>query len=224
MNKQSRLLQAGRVLAALQARYPQPKSQLRTRNAWELLVATVLAAQCTDERVNLVTPRLFQLWPGPAEMAQASQESVEEVIHSTGFFRNKAKNLRGAAQRICDVYGGTVPDSLAELVTLPGVARKTANIVLFGAYGINEGFAVDTHVKRISFRLGLTAALDPTAVERDLMELFPQEEWGNLNHRLVWFGREVCSARKPQCTACELQEHCPRLEPPKKSRKKASSS
>ena len=207
--------QAARVLAALQARYPQPHTHLHADTAWQLLVATVLAAQCTDARVNLVTPHLFRRWPGPADLAEASQEDLEEVIRSTGFFRSKAKNLLGAARRVRDVYGGTVPASLAELVTLPGVARKTANVVLFGAYGINEGLAVDTHVKRISFRLGPTDALDPVAVERDLMEVFPKDEWGDVNHRMVWFGREVCMARKPRCAACELADICPRREPPR---------
>lgn len=210
--------QADKILAALQARYPQPQTNLRAANAWELLVATVLAAQCTDARVNLVTPHLFALWPGPAELAEASQEAVEDVIRSTGFFHSKAKNLQNAARRVCEVYNGKVPRTIAELVTLPGVARKTANVVLFGAYGINEGLAVDTHVKRISFRLGLTKSQDPVVVERDLMQIFPQKEWGDVNHRMVWFGREVCTARKPRCAACELAELCPRLAPHKTSK------
>ena len=155
------LARAEKVLAALQARYPRPATHLEADNAWELLVATVLAAQCTDARVNTVTPELFRRWPGPAELALATQEELESVIRSTGFYHSKARNLLGAAQRVVSVYGGEVPPRLDELITLPGVARKTANVVLFGAFGINEGLAVDTHVKRISYRLGLTAHTDP---------------------------------------------------------------
>ncbi|MDO5484427.1 MAG: endonuclease III [Desulfovibrionaceae bacterium] len=206
---------AQRVLSALKARYPSPATHLVARNPWELLVATVLAAQCTDARVNTITPELFRRWPGPAELADAAQEELEEVIHAAGFYHNKAKNLLGAARRLRDHFNNTVPRSLAELITLPGVARKTANVVLFGAFGINEGLAVDTHVKRISHRLGLTCQTDPVAVERDLMRLFPQEEWGDVNHRMVWFGRDVCHARSPRCDDCEMRQFCPRNEPPK---------
>ncbi|MBE6442022.1 MAG: endonuclease III [Desulfovibrio desulfuricans] len=210
----SRREQARKVLAALQSRYPHPRAQLVYADAWELLVATVLAAQCTDARVNTVTPGLFRRWPGPAELAGATQEELEEVIRPTGFYRNKAKNLLGAARRLRDAFGGVVPRTIAELTSLPGVARKTANVVLFGAYGINEGLAVDTHVKRISYRLGLTEETDPIPIERDLMQLFPREEWGDVNHRMVWFGRDVCDARKPRCAMCEMAAFCPRREPP----------
>jgi len=212
------LATAKMVLAALQKRYPHPHTHLDARNAWELLVATVLAAQCTDARVNTVTPELFRRWPDPAALAKAQPEELESVIRSTGFFHSKAKNLLGAAHRVCDVFNGQVPKSIEELVTIPGVARKTANVVLFGAYGINEGLAVDTHVKRIAYRLGLTDETDPVPVERDLMRLFPQQEWGDVNHRMVWFGREVCDARKPLCDACEMAGFCPRREPPKQPR------
>lgn len=218
----SRRARAQKTLVALQARYPRPETHLNSRNAWELLVATVLAAQCTDARVNTITPELFRRWPGPAELAQASQEDLERVIHAAGFFRSKAKNLLAAARRVRDVYDNRVPDSLEHLITLGGVARKTANVVLFGAFGINQGLAVDTHVKRISYRLGLTDQTDPIAVERDLMALFPQEEWGNVNHRMVWFGRDVCHARKPLCERCEMAAFCPRLEPPKASGSRAA--
>ncbi|MBO4300304.1 MAG: endonuclease III [Desulfovibrio sp.] len=204
---------ARKTLAALQARYPNPRTHLVATDAWELLVATVLAAQCTDARVNTVTPELFERWPDAASLADARLEELESVIRSTGFFHSKAKNLLAAAQRVREAFHGIVPKSLAELVTLPGVARKTANVVLFGAYGINEGIAVDTHVKRISYRLGLTKDTDPVAVERDLMSLFPREEWGNVNHRMVSFGRDVCVARKPRCTTCDMSAFCPRLEP-----------
>ena len=206
------------VLAALRARYPQPATHLVAANAWELLVATVLAAQCTDARVNTVTPELFRRWPGPAELARTTQEELESVIRPTGFYHSKARNLLGAARRVCEVYGGAVPPRLDDLITLPGVARKTANVVLFGAFGLNEGLAVDTHVKRISYRLGLTAQTDPVAVEKDLMRLFPRAEWGDVNHRMVWFGRDVCHARSPRCEDCELSDVCPRREPPREPR------
>ena len=206
---------ARNVLAALQKRYPHPRTHLDAQNAWELLVATVLAAQCTDARVNTVTPELFRRWPTPAALAEAPLEELESVIRPTGFFHSKAKNLLGAARRVRDVFDGQIPKSIEDLVTIPGVARKTANVVLFGAYGINEGLAVDTHVKRIAYRLGLTDETDPIPIERDLMKLFPREEWGDVNHRMVWFGREVCDARKPLCDTCEMLSFCPRCEPPK---------
>ena len=199
---------AGRVLAALRQRYPAPATLLRATTPWELLVATILAAQCTDARVNLVTPDLFARWPDPAALAGAAVGEVEECIRSTGFFRNKARNLVAAAARIRDVFQGQVPRSLAELISLPGVARKTANVVLFGAFGLAEGLAVDTHVGRIAFRLGLASTRDPLRTEQELMALFPREEWGNLNHRLVWFGREVCRAINPACSGCELESLC----------------
>lgn len=201
---------AARVLELLRLRYPTRETHLVARNAWELLVATVLAAQCTDARVNQVTPGLFRRWPGPAELAQATHEQVEEVIRSTGFYRNKAANLLGAARCVAGLHGGEVPRTMAELVQLPGVARKTANVVLWGAYGINEGIAVDTHVKRIAFRMGFTDATDPVRIERDLTALFPRDAWGDVNHMLVWFGRHVCDARAPRCKGCEMAEICPR--------------
>ena len=216
------LARAEAVLVALRARYPRPATHLVAANAWQLLVATVLAAQCTDARVNTVTPELFRRWPGPAELARTSQEALEEVIRPTGFYHSKARNLLGAARRVCEVYGGEVPPRLDDLITLPGVARKTANVVLFGAFGLNEGLAVDTHVKRLSFRLGLTEHTDPVRIEKDLMLLFPREEWGDVNHRLVWFGRDVCDARKPACTDCELFSLCPRCGVKTESRKKAA--
>ena len=202
---------AARIWKLLELRYPAPKSHLVYKNAWELMVATVLAAQCTDARVNTITPEFFRRWPGPAELQHATQEEVEEVIHSAGFYHSKAKNLLGAAKRVMEVHGGEVPHTLEELVHVPGVARKTANVVLWGAFGINEGLAVDTHVKRISFRLGLTTYTDPVHIERDLMEIFPRPTWGDVNHRLVWFGRDVCDARRPDCHHCELAEICPHI-------------
>lgn len=198
------------ILALLKKRYPEPETMLDHKNPWELLVATVLAAQCTDARVNTVTPELFRRWPDPAALAGASQEDLEEVIRPTGFYHSKARNLLGAARRVTEVYGGSVPCTMEELVTLPGVARKTANVVLWGGFGINEGLAVDTHVKRLSFRLGLTKNTDPVRIEQDLIKIFPREEWGDVNHRLVWFGRDVCDARRPACSECELYDLCPR--------------
>ena len=206
---------ARQVLAALQQRYPHPRTHLDAQNAWELLVATVLAAQCTDARVNTVTPELFRRWPTPAALAGAPIEELEGVIRPTGFYHSKAKNLLGAARRVCEVFDGQIPQNIEDLITIPGVARKTANVVLFGAFGINEGLAVDTHVKRIAYRLGLTDETDPVPIERDLMKLFPREEWGDVNHRMVWFGREVCDARKPLCESCEMRPFCPRRVPPK---------
>lgn len=202
---------AARVAELLAVRYPRVGPALDYTNAWELLVATVLSAQCTDARVNKVTPALFERWPGPAQAAQAAQEDMEETVRSTGFFRNKAKNIIAAARIIEERHGGEVPRTMEELLELPGVARKTANIVLSNAYNVHEGIAVDTHVKRISFRLGFTASTNPTVIERDLMPLFERERWGDVNHYLVYFGREVCVARKPRCSACELAEVCPRF-------------
>ncbi|MFP4167528.1 MAG: endonuclease III [Desulfonatronovibrionaceae bacterium] len=199
---------AYKVLQVLRGRYPEPESALKWNTAWELLVATVLSAQCTDERVNKVLPGLFRRWPGPKDLAEADQQEVEDVVYSTGFYRNKAANLRRAAAIIQDRHSGRVPSGMEELLDLPGVARKTANIVLYGAWGINAGLAVDTHVKRISRRLGLTGHTDPNRVERDLMRLFPRNKWGEINHSLVLFGREVCTAKNPKCTDCELLAVC----------------
>ena len=210
MKKTEKADRALAVLELLKKRYPVPETMLVHENPWELLVATVLAAQCTDARVNTITPELFRRWPGPADLCMATQEELEAVIRPTGFYHNKAKNLLGAAKRVTEVFGGKVPRTIAELITIPGVARKTANVVLWGGFGINEGLAVDTHVKRLSFRLGLTEHTDPVRIEKDLMLLFPREEWGDVNHRLVWFGRDVCDARKPACDACELFSLCPR--------------
>ena len=210
MRKTEKVKRAEAVLERLKARYPVPETMLTHENPWELMVATILAAQCTDARVNTITPELFRRWPGPAEMMHAPLEELESVIRPTGFYHNKAKNLLGAARRVTEVFGGSIPQTIAELITIPGVARKTANVVLWGAFGLNEGLAVDTHVKRISFRLGLTRNTDPVKIEQDLMKIFPMPEWGDVNHRLVWFGRDVCDARKPACGECELSDLCPR--------------
>ncbi len=200
---------ATQILKRLELRYPLPKPALDWRSAWELLVATVLAAQCTDVRVNKITPGLFASWPDIASMAAADVADIEQTIRSTGLFRNKAKNLKGAAKLIMDEFEGLVPRTMAELVRLPGVARKTANIVLSNAYNINEGIAVDTHVTRLSLRMGLTKHKDAPRIEQDLMPLFPRKSWANVNHFLVYYGREVCPARKPRCSMCELSDICP---------------
>lgn len=208
--EKERTERAADILTLLKKRYPEPETMLDHASPWELLVATVLAAQCTDARVNTITPELFRRWPDPASLAAAAQEELEEVIRPTGFYHNKAKNLLGAARRVTEVFGGQVPQTIEELITIPGVARKTANVVLWGGFGLNQGLAVDTHVKRLSFRLGLTEHTEPVKIEKDLMQIFPRAEWGDVNHRLVWFGRDVCDARKPACDRCELAALCPR--------------
>jgi endonuclease-3 len=207
MNKKER---AAEIFDRLSKRYPAPKPALDYTTAWELLVATALSAQCTDERVNKVTPVFFERWPTISDAAGADVAEIEDVVRSTGFFRNKAKNIKAAAQRIMSEYNGEVPRTMAELITLGGVARKTASIVLANAFGVNEGIAVDTHVKRLAFRMGLTTKTDPIPIEKDLMPLFPQKTWGDVNHLLVFFGREVCPARKPKCNICELNDICPK--------------
>lgn len=201
--------QAQTVRKRLSLRYPAPQTELNWSSPWELLVATILSAQCTDARVNQVTPVLFATWRDVREMANADLSNLESVIRSTGFYRNKAKNLREAARRIVTVFEGHVPRTMEDMLSLAGVARKTANVVLSNAFGIHAGIAVDTHVKRISFRLGLTRETNPDKVEQDLIRLFPQKDWGNVNHYLVLFGRQVCTARKPLCPTCELLDVCP---------------
>jgi len=197
------------LLQRLYTLYPTPHCELSFRNPLEILVATILSAQCTDERVNKVTETLFKKYRAPEDYLAVSQEELERDIHSTGFYRNKAKNIRGACQRILEVYGGQVPDTMEELLTLPGVARKTANVVLGNIFGKNEGIAVDTHVTRLSGLLGLSAHTDPVKIERDLMEKFPRKEWTNVSHLLILHGRRVCAARRPDCEACPLNDICP---------------
>jgi endonuclease III len=208
--KNDRHHRAEQIHQRLARRFPQPASMLAWKTPWELLVATVLAAQCTDARVNLVTPHFFQKWPGPEALSQARVQEVETVIRSTGFFRQKAKNLVAAARIVVAEFQGRVPGSMEELITLPGVARKTANIVLSNALGRHEGIAVDTHVRRLSFRLGLTTSTNVLLIEKDLMPLFPRDAWGEINHLLVLFGRDTCIARKPRCPGCILADICPR--------------
>lgn len=198
------------ILERLLLRFPKAGTALAWSDAWGLLVATVLAAQCTDARVNQVTPELFARWPDIPSLARAEIPEIEAVVRSTGFFRNKAKHLKATAQIILRRFGGTVPKGMDDLLSLPGVARKTANIILSNAFGIHEGIAVDTHVKRLAFRLGLTRSTDPKVIEKDLMPLFPRNAWGRVNHLLVRFGREVCTARNPRCPECELHDICPK--------------
>ena len=200
---------APEILTRLTAAYPDARCALEHRNAFELLCATILSAQCTDARVNLVTPKLFARYPTPAALARAKQGDVEEIIKSTGFFRNKAKSLIGMAQAITAEHGGRVPRSMDELRVLPGVGRKTANVILGNAYGINEGVTVDTHVARLSRLLGLTRHEDPVKIEQDLMPLFPRDEWAMLSHLLIFHGRQVCIARRPRCPDCVLADICP---------------
>ena len=200
------------LLEGLRAAYPVAECALHHRDAFELLAATILSAQCTDARVNVVTPDLFRRWPDPAALAGASQEEVEGVVRSTGFFRNKAKSLRGMAAALRDRHGGSVPRTMEELTALPGVARKTANVVLGTAHGIAVGVVVDTHVGRLSRRLGLTRESDPVKVERDLMAALPRGEWVMFAHRLIHHGRRVCTARAPRCGECPVGDLCPSRE------------
>jgi endonuclease-3 len=197
------------IIRLLRKHYPDTRTALDFRDPFGILVATILAAQCTDERVNKVTPGLFRTYPGPADFARADRAELEAIIRPTGFFRNKAKSLIGASQRIVEAYGGAVPDTMEELLTLPGVARKTANIVLSAGYGKAEGIAVDTHARRLSQRLGLSRQSDPVKIERDLLAVVPKKDWLEFNFLLVDHGRAVCQARKPRCPECFLRRLCP---------------
>lgn len=197
------------IIARLHAAHPDAHCALDHRNAYELLVATILSAQCTDERVNKVTPALFAAYPTAEAMAGAEQEEIETLVKSTGFFRNKAKNILGAARRIMTAYGGEVPAEMDDLLSLPGVARKTANVVLGNVFHKATGVVVDTHVKRLSNRLGLTEHEQPEKIEQDLIALVPQDEWIDFSHLLIFHGRRVCNARKPDCPNCILPDLCP---------------
>jgi len=199
----------GRIVARLKSEYPDAHCELDYRTPFELLVATILSAQCTDARVNLVTPALFARYPTPAALAAARQEDVEALIRSTGFFRNKARSLIGMAQAVAAGHGGTVPGSMVELQVLPGVGRKTANVILGNAYGKNEGITVDTHVARLATLLGLTRQTTPERIEQDLMALVPRKDWTLVSHLLIWHGRRVCIARRPRCEVCVLNRICP---------------
>src|SRR5271168_2489545 len=196
------------ILDALRKTYPGVVCALNHKNAWELTVATILSAQCTDVRVNLVTPALFKVFPTPKAMAAASLPELEELIRTTGFFRNKAKSIQGAALVVTEKFGGKVPQTMEEILTLPGVARKTANVVLGSWYGIASGIVVDTHVLRLSRRLELTRNTEPVKVEQDLVKIIPKDHWIQFSHELIHHGRQVCIARKPRCADCTLEKLC----------------
>jgi endonuclease-3 len=197
------------VVDGLESLYPDAHCELDFETPFQLIVATILSAQTTDVRVNLVTPKLFAKYGTPPKLAAATNKEIEPIIQSTGFFRNKAKNILGAARVIMEDFDGAVPRTMDELLTLPGVARKTANVVLGSAFGLNEGFVVDTHVMRLSQRLRFTKQIEPVKIERDLCETLPRDKWTKLGHQLIWHGRRVCFARKPACHQCALAPHCP---------------
>jgi endonuclease-3 len=197
------------IIRLLKKAYPEAHCALNHSNAFELLVATILSAQCTDERVNIVTANLFRKYRRPEDYLAVAQEELERDIHSTGFFRNKAKNIRGASEKIINLFGGEVPRTMEEILTLPGVARKTANVVLGNIFGIASGVVVDTHVMRLSQRLGITEQTTPEKIEKDLQELVPKKDWIMFSHWLIWHGRQVCKARNPQCQVCVLEKLCP---------------
>jgi endonuclease III len=203
--KQQRTLE---ILSRLKSLYPDAKCSLDYETPVQLLVATILSAQCTDERVNQVTPALFARFPDAAAISAAPLDEIEQLVHSTGFYRNKARNIQAACHKIMTEFEGKVPNTMEQLLTLPGVARKTSNVVLAHAYGINAGVTVDTHVKRLSYRLGITKQTDPVKVEQDLMKLLPQADWENWSIRLIYHGRAVCMARSPACDRCELADLC----------------
>lgn len=197
------------IIKRLKKAYPDAHCALNHTSPFELLIATILSAQCTDIRVNIVTADLFRKYRGPADFLNVSQNELEKDIHSTGFFRNKAKNIQAACRRIIDVYGGEVPTNMEDLLTLGGVARKTANVVLGNAFGIASGVVVDTHVGRLSRRMGLTDKENAEKVERDLSELVPKKHWVMFPHWMIYHGRQVCEARKPKCSACTIADICP---------------
>lgn len=202
---------ARKIARGLAKGYPDVECALHHESAFQLLVATILSAQCTDERVNMVTPELFAKYPDAVALAKARQSSVEKLVKSTGFFRNKATNLREMARAVVDEHDGEIPGDLDALVALPGVGRKTANVVLGTWFGIPTGVVVDTHVKRITGLLGLVESGNPVIVERELMELLPESEWIDFSHRLIHHGRAICIARRPRCTECSLLKHCDRV-------------
>jgi endonuclease-3 len=196
------------ILKALDEAYPQVECALIHCSPWELLIATILSAQCTDVRVNMVTPELFRRYPTPAAMAQATLAELEALIRTTGFFHNKAKSIQGAARKVIEDFGGQVPQTLAELITIPGAARKTANVVLGVCFKKAEGVVVDTHVFRIARRLGLAKGDTPQKVEQELMRIIPQSRWIDFSHQIIHHGRQVCDARKPKCDRCNLEQIC----------------
>jgi endonuclease III len=207
-NAAERAARIQKIMNLLDEMYPDVKVPLTHNNPWELLVATILSAQCTDKRVNEVTPALFRKYPAMADFASANVAEVAQDIRSTGFFNNKAKSLTGAARKILSDFGGEVPRTMKELLTVPGAARKTANVVLGGAYGIHEGVVVDTHVQRLSQRLDLTKHTEPIKIEQDLMKIIPKKQWFVFPLQLIYHGRALCIARKPKCALCKLDPVC----------------
>jgi endonuclease-3 len=203
--------QAARVVKALREGYPDAECALVHDSPFQLLIATILSAQCTDERVNIVTKELFSKWGTPQALAALPIDKLEKAIQSTGFFRMKAKNIKACCQQLVEMHGGEVPRTLEELVKLPGVGRKTANVVLGTAFGIPSGIVVDTHVTRLTNRLGLTANQDPVRIEQDLMQIVPKKEWIDFSHRLIHHGRRICKARKPLCDQCPMLKFCPQV-------------
>jgi len=197
------------ILDELENLYPDVDCELDRETPFQLVCATILSAQCTDERVNMVTPELFRRYPTPEAMARAPLPSLEKIIRSTGFYKQKAKSLKGTAAGLLERFGGELPRTIAELTTLPGVARKTANVVLGTAFGIADGIVVDTHIQRLSMRLGLTRSAEPKGIEQDLMKVLPRESWIRAGHQLIWHGRRVSFARKPNCGGCTLAPFCP---------------
>lgn len=198
------------IIKKFQRYYPDAHCALDHKNPFELLIATILSAQCTDERVNIVTPNLFKTYPNPKKMGEAPVEKIEEIIRSTGFYKNKAKNIKACCQKLTQEYGGEVPRSIEELTALPGVGRKTANVVLGNAFNISSGVVVDTHVTRLSNRFGLVKGHDAVKIENVLNKIVPQEHWIMFSHWLIHHGRQVCKARKPDCAHCFLQDLCPK--------------
>ena len=205
----AKIERATKIIAALQRTYPKAHCELNFSNPLQLLVATILSAQCTDKRVNLVTAELFKKYRSARDFADAPLAEIEAAIKSTGFFRNKAKNIQACCRKLVELHGGEVPRMMDELTPLAGVGRKTANVVLGNAFGINVGVAVDTHVTRLSNRLGLTKQTDAVKIEQELMQLVPQKQWALFSHWLIWHGRRRCIARKPDCANCEIKDRCP---------------
>ena len=210
-SKEGRRKRASKIVGKLGKEFPRAGTALDHRSPFELLVATILSAQCTDERVNKVTPSLFARFPEPSDLAHANRGDLEELIRSTGFYRNKAKSIQGASQKITDDFGGRVPETMDEMLSLAGVARKTANVVMGNGFGKAAGVVVDTHVFRLSHRMGFSKGKNPVQVENDLMALFPKKAWVNAGNRLILHGRTTCFARKPKCEACVVEALCPRI-------------
>ena len=208
---QTKAARAKKIIAALRKTYPDARCELNYSNPLELLIATVLSAQCTDKRVNQVTAELFRKYRTAADYANANSTALEQDIKTTGFFRNKTKNIQACCRKLVEQYGGKVPQTMEELVQLGGVGRKTANVLLGNAFGINEGIVVDTHVARLSHRLGLTKQKDPEKIEHDLVKLVPRAQWTMFSHWLIWHGRRRCYARNPDCLNCEIKTLCPRV-------------